>query len=538
MRKISRTWIMLLLTLSASLYLLFASMQNSSQQLANEASQQVQQVSQTLRQSKLAVETLANIALQQYRENRLEMQADGGSSTQWPGAHHQSRTTSLIHSDLVGATTQLDSPAMQPEIAMALQLNPHFAKISQDLPEATSLYYTSARQFCNIFASKGPAPDCGSAEHWQAVHIQQGQPKNNPQRLTYWSPVHTAADGKLELVTISTPLYDGETFLGLISLDIAIPTLQQLLRPSHLKQTQVLLVDQSERLLASIPPSTQQSQPQHDLASALPKSLQDTHFRLQDLPPQVPQLVGWFYLYRSPIQGTAWQIYYLRPLPSVICSALQLAAPILLVGLLLMLVLRENKVRKESQHELRRLVSQLQLHQCNLERESKTDPLTHLYNRRGLQEIMDKEITRCKRYRRPCSLILFDIDFFKQINDKYGHDGGDHCLISLAQALRQQLRAQDAMGRWGGEEFLILLPETTQQQALQVADKLRQSIEQNPIRYRQLRIPVSITAGVVEYDLHSELDACIEKADKALYQGKQGGRNRCIAAVQLVSEWQ
>ena len=136
------------------------------------------------------------------------------------------------------------------------------------------------------------------------------------------------------------------------------------------------------------------------------------------------------------------------------------------------------------------------------------------------------------------SLILFDIDFFKQINDKYGHDGGDHCLISLAQALRQQLRAQDAMGRWGGEEFLILLPETTQQQALQVADKLRQSIEQNPIRYRQLRIPVSITAGVVEYDLHSELDACIEKADKALYQGKQGGRNRCIAAVQLVSEWQ
>ena len=147
MRKISRTWIMLLLTLSASLYLLFASMQNSSQQLANEASQQVQQVSQTLRQSKLAVETLANIALQQYRENRLEMQADGGSSTQWPGAHHQTQTTSLIHSDLVGATTQLDSPAMQPEIAMALQLNPHFAKISQDLPDATSLYYTSARQF-------------------------------------------------------------------------------------------------------------------------------------------------------------------------------------------------------------------------------------------------------------------------------------------------------------------------------------------------------------------------------------------------------
>lgn len=532
MKKHLRSRIILPLTLAASLYLLVTSIQNSSHQLSTDAGQQVQQVSQTLRQSRQAVETLANIALQHYQQNPLD--TSGEESIQWASPRHLHTSA---QSELQAPVVVLENRDLLPEVAMAQQLNRHFAKVSQDIPEATAIYYTSARQFCNIYSLQGPKPDCSTPEHWQAAHIQQGQPNNNPQRLTYWSPVHTSADGKQKLVTVSTPLYAGNHFLGLISLDIAIPTLQQLLHPATLQQTQVLLVDQSERLLASIPPSTAQHAEQPDLQSALPSGLQEHALRLQDLPANELQRLGWYYLYRAPLQGTAWQIYYLCPLYGVLWSALQLAAPLLVVGILLLLVLQENRNRKQSQHEQQQLISQLQLHQLNLERESKTDPLTHLYNRRGMQEIMEKEITRCKRYRRPCSLILFDIDFFKLINDRYGHDGGDHCLITLAQSLRQQLRTEDAMGRWGGEEFLILLPETTQQQALQVADKLRQSVAQTPLHYRQHKIPVSITAGVVEYDLHSDLDGCIEKADKALYQGKQAGRNRCIAAVQLVSEW-
>lgn len=535
MKRNLRSRIILLQAVAASLYLLIAGIQNSSRQLSTDARQQVQQVSQTLRQSRLAVETLVNIALQQYQQDRVEASAD--ELTQWPSPRRPRHITQRGQDGLQAPASVLENRALQPEIAMALQLSPHFAKVSQDIPEATAIYYTSAQHFCNSYSRQKQQPDCANPEHWQAAHIQQGQPNNNPQRLTYWSPVHPSVDGQLGLVTVSSPLYDGNRFMGLLSLDIAIPTLQQLLRPATLKQTQVLLVDQSERLLASIPPSTVQQAEQPDLQSALPSGLQERSLRLQDLPANELQRLGGYYLYRAPLQGTAWQIYYLCPLYSVLWSALQLAAPLLGVGVLLLLVLQENRERKQSQQEQQQLISQLQLHKLNLERESKTDPLTHLYNRRGMQEIMEREITRCRRYRRPCSLILFDIDFFKLINDRYGHDGGDHCLITLAQSLRQQLRTEDAMGRWGGEEFLILLPETTQQQALQVADKLRQSVAHTPLLYRQHKIPVSITAGVVEYDLHSDLDGCIEKADKALYQGKQAGRNRCIAAVQLVSEW-
>ena len=536
MKRSLRSRIILLLAVAASCYLLVADIRSSSGQLSSDAEQQVQLVAHTLRQSRQAVETLATIALQQYQQNRIDTPTDEFS--QWPAPRRPRHTVQAGQAGLQAPTSVLESRALQPELVMAQQLFPHFAKVSRDIPEATAVYYTSAQQFCSRYSRQHQQPDCATPEYWQSAHIQQGQPNNNPQRLTYWSPVHASVDGKEGLVTVSTPLYDGERFLGLISLDIAIPTLQQLLRPSQLQQTQVLLVDQSERLLASIPPSTAPQAEPPDLQSALPSGLLGSERRLQDLPANQLQRLGWYYLYRAPLQGTAWQIYYLCPLYSVLWSALQLAAPMLLVGILLLLVLLENRGRKQSQHAQQQLISQLQRHQLNLERESKTDPLTHLYNRRGMQEIMEREITRCKRYRRPCSLILFDIDFFKLINDRYGHDGGDHCLITLAQALRQQLRTEDAMGRWGGEEFLILLPETTQQQALQVADKLRQSVAQTPLLYRQHQIPVSITAGVVEYDLHSDLDGCIEKADKALYQGKQAGRNRCIAAVQLVSEWQ
>ena len=219
-------------------------------------------------------------------------------------------------------------------------------------------------------------------------------------------------------------------------------------------------------------------------------------------------------------------------------SALLLAAPVLVVGLLLMVVLRENQRRKRSEEQLKAMVLQLQLSRRTLEQESKTDPLTHLYNRRGMLELLTSEMTRSKRYNRPCSLIMCDIDYFKKINDKYGHDGGDQCLISLSQLLHQQLRTQDAISRWGGEEFLIMLPETNQRQALAVADKLRQSVAQTPFHYRNQRIALAITAGVAEFDTRSGLESSIERADRALYQGKQDGRNRCIAAMQLVSEWE
>ncbi len=162
-----------------------------------------------------------------------------------------------------------------------------------------------------------------------------------------------------------------------------------------------------------------------------------------------------------------------------------------------------------------------------LELASRTDPLTGLYNRRHLMEKIEEERVRFKRNGRPFSVIICDIDYFKKVNDVYGHDCGDTVLKSLSTLLGRHIRKQDCLGRWGGEEFLMLLPETTAEGATVLAEKLRKRIEDFEFTYAGIRIPLTMTFGVAQYNDEYGVDACIVGADSALYKGKSNGRN-CV----------
>jgi diguanylate cyclase (GGDEF)-like protein len=164
-----------------------------------------------------------------------------------------------------------------------------------------------------------------------------------------------------------------------------------------------------------------------------------------------------------------------------------------------------------------------------LEQLSKTDPLTGIYNRRYIIEKMEEERTRFRRYGKKFSLIIVDIDFFKRVNDAWGHDCGDYVLVETANELKLLLREQDCLARWGGEEFLIMLPETDAEGAQRLAERLRQSIEEKVFEYRKKRISVTLTLGICEYGEGISIDDAIRKADNALYEGKNRGRN-CVVA--------
>lgn len=164
-----------------------------------------------------------------------------------------------------------------------------------------------------------------------------------------------------------------------------------------------------------------------------------------------------------------------------------------------------------------------------LEHLSKTDPLTALYNRRYIIEKMEEERSRFRRYGKKFSLIIVDIDFFKRVNDAWGHDCGDYVLVETAKQLKSLLREQDCLARWGGEEFLILLPETDADGAEVLAERLRQSIEEKTFEYRKKRVAITLTMGVCEYAENISVDEAIRKADNALYEGKNRGRN-CVVA--------
>ncbi len=165
-----------------------------------------------------------------------------------------------------------------------------------------------------------------------------------------------------------------------------------------------------------------------------------------------------------------------------------------------------------------------------LELSSRTDVLTGIYNRRHMVEKINAEIARYRRSGHSFALISGDIDFFKSVNDKYGHDCGDLVLQAVAQVMKNLLREQDTLARWGGEEFLILLPETDVVQGTLAAERIRRQICELEVGYRGAKVSVAMTLGVVVFAEGDTIDTVLKKADDALYRGKRQGRNRVIAA--------
>lgn len=160
----------------------------------------------------------------------------------------------------------------------------------------------------------------------------------------------------------------------------------------------------------------------------------------------------------------------------------------------------------------------------SLEVTAATDALTQLLNRREMRRRLEYERVKFTRNKRPFSIVIADIDEFKKVNDTYGHLAGDEVLAAVAKILRGNTRQADSVARWGGEEFLLLLPETPAAGAAVLAEKVRRAIEGNTVAYGKAAIRVTMTFGVCEFK-GSGLDELIAKADRALYEGKAKGRN-------------
>jgi len=156
------------------------------------------------------------------------------------------------------------------------------------------------------------------------------------------------------------------------------------------------------------------------------------------------------------------------------------------------------------------------------------DTLTQLPNRQAYDERLQQEYQRWLRYQRPLTLVVCDVDHFKSINDTYGHLAGDKVLRILAKALRSRLRRTDFIARFGGEEFVILMPETGAQEALHAMDEIRIAVEQCPFHFREQPVTITLSAGLAVFDASASPEIVFERADAALYRAKQAGRNRCM----------
>ncbi|MDO9499932.1 GGDEF domain-containing protein [Falsiroseomonas sp.] len=183
--------------------------------------------------------------------------------------------------------------------------------------------------------------------------------------------------------------------------------------------------------------------------------------------------------------------------------------------------------QEELKLQVQQATDELRLQKLEAERTARTDGLTGLLRRRAFIDLADAEIQRSLRYQDPLSFIMFDVDHFKAINDTHGHACGDAALVHLANLLRDQMRDSDLPCRWGGEEFVVLLPRTSADVARHAAERIRCHFEANPVCWEARSLRVTASFGVAAFDARDlSLSSMVARADAALYRAKRSGRNR------------
>ena len=171
-----------------------------------------------------------------------------------------------------------------------------------------------------------------------------------------------------------------------------------------------------------------------------------------------------------------------------------------------------------------------------MHRQATIDPLTRIFNRRAFFDKVRQEVARTVRYKKKLAVLMLDIDHFKAINDSYGHQGGDEILQAFAEVAGKPLRASNFMGRIGGEEFAIVLPETDLQRAVKIAERIRSRVAEIVVPLGQQQVRFTVSIGVAELAFgEKDLMAALNRADQALYRAKAQGRNRVSSKASVVN---
>jgi diguanylate cyclase (GGDEF)-like protein len=188
---------------------------------------------------------------------------------------------------------------------------------------------------------------------------------------------------------------------------------------------------------------------------------------------------------------------------------------------------RAEEGLRNANEQLSKQLDEIEQLQAELKEQALRDPLTGLYNRRYLAEMLGRELVRCKRDESSLSVVIMDVDHFKNINDTYGHQVGDEFLKAMANLINIHTRGSDFACRYGGEEFLLLMPSTDLAAAARRAEDLRTKWMETVVSFENMTLSTTISLGVSSYPLHgSTPDEILIKADRALYQSKHNGRNR------------
>ncbi len=426
--------------------------------------------------------------------------------------------------NLTGTGHPGSNPEMTENINLALLYNTHFKAFYDSLPGIAWVYYMGSEGFVMMYPWTSSDDFSFSPALFDAPFYQIGLPENNPSRVRRWTPPYRDAAGKGLMVTLSKPLYYQEVLRGVVSVDVTLRTLADMMDPRY----HSFMVDEDGHILAANDVPSVWDKKLLTLEEYAGKEKSEKFMELKKNNSDSLQSADAHYVYVAAIDNCPWTFYNELSYWEVFLKSSFAGAPVLLIGLLLLLSSNANERRKKIEHILTRTVRELEESRLQLHTAASIDFLTGALNRRSITERLNEEISRSTRYGSTFSLILGDIDHFKNFNDTYGHAAGDAALKHIVAVISSGIRSSDLLCRWGGEEFLIILPDTGYREALRAAEKLRIVISTSCFVFEGIDdICITMSYGVSEYTHEKGLDHNIIQADDALYQAKDSGRN-CV----------
>lgn len=408
----------------------------------------------------------------------------------------------------IGNIPALGSKA-QREINLAFEYNEFFSGFYNKFPNAAWMYYTSENNFRNIYPWSLSSVFTNINEMKSSQYYKCVNAENDPSRHPMWTPAYLDHGGKGIVVTLSSPIYEKDTFRGVVSLDLTNKKLSDLMNSKY----ESYLVDTAGSIIASSKKMGDLDKP-IKLTDLLKFSEKDNR-KFKDVKPELVQMIGGYYIYKASVVNAPWEVYSVIPVYSIISKCIFYSLPVLGICIILIFMIKEVARRIK----LERVLQEVAV----------TDQLTGINNRHYFDEKVIEEMQRSDRYNRHLTMIIFDLDHFKDINDTFGHPIGDEVLKQTSEIAKGLIRKTDMLFRFGGEEFVILLPETDVDGAEAVAEKIRIGLENNshPVAGR-----VTASLGVAERLNNESFSNWYKKADKALYCAKSQGRNKLVCSTE------
>ncbi len=454
-------------------------------------------------------------------------------------------------------------------------------------------YFNSAKQDLLVLAPWaarkeliGQAPDIKTflAQSWTYDITTKGLPENNPQRQPYWTPAYNDQAGAGLLVSRGAPVYWGDQFIGVVATDMLLDFLTEFLDDFTDREGIVLVVNEYGQILGQRGLAKSSDSAIRMIDTVVPPAL----LAGQTLANLNGQLVGSHRLFAATLDNPKWTVVHLLAQSVIDRRGFSdfkeqiFLALILLVGAVIVQLalwhlyvspalqianfvtyqddFKERAAPKvpaawrpwiqvlmqafadrrryladlkashdELEHRVEERTQALFNANIQLKKLATVDALTGALNRRNLFEVLEAERQRILRGASPLSVLMLDLDHFKNINDRYGHAAGDAVLCEVVRRCQESVRTIDSVFRFGGEEFLIVLPNLASAGATLLAERLRHAIAQAPVMFKGVPISMSTSVGVASLLAGESVENLMIRVDQMLYLAKKGGRNRVVA---------